>query len=174
MRALRFGLASLWATPTGLLGGSSMAARLYMLKRGATPLVCCCMPLQFALGPQMAYAEVEAAHQACPHQGGPQEAMPRRTKTIAKKNVSTTKKTGKRCSKASPHCGKEFVLKRVAWPRCEDDDTFCYCAGCVPATPAYFDESSDDEEEISPLYHERLRVQEEFLAEQFDDDRLPI
>ena len=83
--------------------------------------------------------------------------LPCHTKTIAKKNVSTTKKTGKRCSKASPHCGKEFVFDLLE-TRCvaEDDDTFCYCAGCVPATPAYFDESSDDEEEISPLYHERL------------------
>ena len=62
-------------------------------------------------------------------------------------------------------------------PRCvaEDDDKFCYCADCIPpATPAYFNESSDDEEEISPLYHERLRLQEEFLAEQFGDDRQPM
>ena len=67
--------------------------------------------------------------------------------------------------------------KSLAVPRCvaDDDDKFCYCANCVPPeTPAYFDESSDDEEEISPLYHERLRVQEEFLAEQFDDDRPPM
>ena len=102
--------------------------------------------------------------------------MPLRTKTIAKKNVSTTKKTGKRCSKASPHCGKEFVFD-LPETRCvaeDEHDKFCYCAGCVPSTPAYFDESADGEEEIFPLYHERLRVQEEFLAEQFDDDRPPM
>ena len=79
--------------------------------------------------------------------------MPCRTKTIAKKNVSTTKKTGKRCSKATPRCGKEFVFD-LPEPRCvaEDDDKICYCADFIPpVTPAYFDESSDDEEEISPL-----------------------
>ena len=57
--------------------------------------------------------------------------------------------------------GVRLILARNARCVAEDEhDKFCYCAGCVPSTPAYFDESADGEEEIFPLYHERLRVQE--------------
>jgi hypothetical protein len=48
-------------------GLTSMAARLCMLKRGATSLVSCCMPLQLALGLQMACIGVHPIGKPAPH-----------------------------------------------------------------------------------------------------------